>query len=57
MTNKEYIQAWQTLPSDKLRKMYWALYCLSNKKLNDLNEFNTFKIQSIKEILIDRLEW
>ena len=52
MTNEEYIQAWQTLPSDKLRKMYWAY-----KRLNDLDEFNTFKIQSIKEILIERLEW
>ena len=52
MTNKEYIQAWQTLPSDKLRKMYWTY-----KRLNNLDEFNTFKIQSIKEILIDRLDW
>ena len=52
MTNKEYIEAWKTLPSDKLRIIYWTY-----KRLNNLDEFNIFKIQSIKEILIDRLEW
>ena len=46
MTNKEYIEAWKTLPSDKLRKIYWTY-----KRLNNLDEFNIFKIQSIKEIL------
>jgi len=51
--------AWSNLDSDKLRRVYWRL----NKDFNHKNwkhfmdEIEIFKMETFKEILIQRLEW
>ena len=52
--NKEITEAWNNLSSEHLRKVYWNLKKTDNKYLC---EFDLFKMDTFKEILIQRLEW
>jgi len=56
--NKEITEvcqkAWRNLSSERLRKVYWMLKKTENKYLS---EFDLFKMDTFKEILIERLEW
>lgn len=52
--NKEITKAWENLSSEHLRRVYWNLKKTDNRYLC---EFDIFKMDTFKEILIQRLEW
>lgn len=52
--NKEIKKAWENLSSEHLRRVYWILKKTDTKYLC---EFDLFKMDTFKEILIQRLEW
>ena len=51
--------AWSNLESESLRKIYWRLNKESKHHLYSqyLTEIDLFKMDTFKEILIERLEW
>ena len=51
--------AWSNLESEVLRRIYWRLYKESNDKIysQGLCEIDLFKMDTFKEILIERYEW
>jgi len=51
--------AWSNLESDSLRKIYWRLNKESKHPIYSqyLTEIDLFKMDTFKEILIERLEW
>jgi hypothetical protein len=52
--NKEITEAWKNLSSEHLRYVYWMLKLTEDKYLS---EFDIFKMDTFKAILIQRLEW
>ena len=51
--------AWSNLESEVLRRIYWRLNKESNHPVfvHSLSEIDLFKMDTFKEILIQRLEW
>ena len=51
--------AWSNLESEVLRRIYWRLNKESKHPvyIHSLSEIDLFKMDTFKEILIQRLEW
>ncbi len=51
--------AWSNLESEVLRRVYWRLNKESKHPVfvHSLSEIDLFKMDTFKEILIERLEW
>jgi hypothetical protein len=51
--------AWSNLESEVLRRVYWRLNKESKHPVyvHSLSEIDLFKMDTFKEILIQRLEW
>lgn len=51
--------AWSNLESEVLRRVYWRLNKESKHPVfvYSLSEIDLFKMETFKEILIQRLEW
>jgi len=51
--------AWSNLESEVLRRIYWRLNKESKHPVyvHSLSEIDLFKMDTFKEILIQRLEW
>ena len=51
--------AWSNLESEVLRRIYWRIYKESKHPvyIHSLSEIDLFKMDTFKEILIERLEW
>jgi hypothetical protein len=51
--------AWSNLESEVLRRIYWRLNKESKHPVfvHSLSEIDLFKMDTFKEILIERLEW
>ncbi len=56
---QEMRNAWSNLQSEALRRIYWRLNKESKHPMYSqyLSELDLFKMKTMKEILIERLDW